>query len=143
MTTLAPWGVLLLRVALGVIFVMHGYLGLVVIGPAGIAGYTIRLGFPPGLAALLAWYHIAAHLAGGGLLVLGLWTRWAALAQVPSMASATFLLHWKQGFFMKGLVLGSGQAVAGGYEFPLLVLVATIALIFLGGGALAVDGTRR
>jgi len=76
---------------LGVIYVMHGYLGLVVIGPADLAGYTIRMGFPPVLAPLLAWYHIAAHVGGGALLILGLWTRWAALAQVPIMAAAVFL----------------------------------------------------
>jgi putative oxidoreductase len=126
-----PWGILLLRVMLGVIYVMHGYLGLVVIGPAGLAAYAIRMGLPPGLAPLLAWYHIAAHLGGGVLLLLGLWTRWAALAQVPSMASAVFLLHWKPGFFM---------SAGGGYEFALLVLVATVTLILTGGGALAADG---
>jgi putative oxidoreductase len=126
-----PWGILLLRIMLGVIYVMHGYLGLVEIGPSGIAGYVIRLGFPPGLAPLLGWFHVAAHLLGGALLILGLWTRWAALAQVPSMATAVVLIHWKQGFFM---------SAGGGYEFALLVLVATVALVLTGGGALAVDG---
>lgn len=131
MSALPPWGITLLRLTLGVIFVMHGYLGLMIIGPSGLGAYTIRMGFPPALAPLLAGYHIAAHLGGGILLVLGLWTRWAALAQVPIIASALFLIHWKQGFFMSG---------SGGYEFALLVLVATVTLVLTGGGALAVRG---
>ena len=144
MTRSSRLGLAVLRVTLGVIFLMHGYLGLAVIGPAGIAGYTTRMGYPAALGQALGWYLIAAHSVGGILLILGLFTRWAALAQVPIMASAVFLLHLKQAFFMKGIVLdaAAGRAIAGGYEFPLLVLVATLALVLLGGGALALDGRR-
>jgi putative oxidoreductase len=76
-------GLAILRVTLGAIFLMHGYLGLAVIGPAGISGYTTRMGYPPSLGPALAWYLIVAHSVGGLLLILGLWTRWAALAQQP------------------------------------------------------------
>ena len=70
----------------------------------------------------------------------------AALAQVPIMASAVFLLHGPQGFFVRGMTIDTPQGqqvIAAGYEFALLVLVATIALILLGPGAMAVDGVRR
>jgi putative oxidoreductase len=79
------------------------------------------------------------------MLILGLWARWAALANVPIMASAVFLLHWKQGFFMSARILDAvaGRAQAVGYEFALLVLVATTAQVFLGGGALALTRDRR
>jgi uncharacterized membrane protein YphA (DoxX/SURF4 family) len=72
---------------------------------------------------------------------VGLWTRWAALAQVPIMASAVFLYHLRQGFFMTGIVVdpARGLAIAGGYEFTLLVLAATLTLVLAGGGALAAD----
>ncbi len=145
MHTWQAWGITLLRITLGVIFVMHGYLGLAVLGPPALAGYTIRMGYPPGLAGVLAWYLILAHAVGGLLLVIGLWSRLAALAQVPIMASAVFLHHLQQGFFMRGIIVdaASGQAIAGGYEYALLVLVATVALIFLGGGALSIDGVAR
>lgn len=134
-------GLLVLRVTLGAIFVMHGYLGAAVIGPAGIAGYTTRMGYPPALGPALAWYLIVAHGVGGVLLIVGLWTRWAALAQVPIMASAVFLHHLRQGFFMTGIVVdpARGLAVAGGYEFALLVLAATVTLVLVGGGPLSVD----
>jgi putative oxidoreductase len=127
-----------------VIYVMHGYLGLAVLGPAVLAGYVIRMGYPAAYAPALAWYAIIVHLVGGLFLFLGLWTRWAALAQLPIMVSAVALLHYQQGFFMKGIIVdaAAGRAVAGGFEFSLLVLVATVALCLMGGGALALDGHR-
>lgn len=139
MGTAQQYGITLLRLVLGVIYVMHGYLGLVVLGAGALGGYVIRMGYPSAYAPALAWYAILAHTVGGLFLILGLWTRWVALAQVPIMASAVFLLHLRQGFFMKGIIL---DAAAGGYEFSLVVLVATLALVLLGGGALALDGRR-
>jgi putative oxidoreductase len=140
MTSSHGLGLAVLRVALGLIFVMHGYLGLAVIGPAGIAGYTTRMGYPPALGPALAWYLILVHSVGGILLVLGLWTRWAAAAQLPIMASAFFLHHLRQGFFLTGIVVdpARGVAIAGGYEYTLLVLAATVTLVLAGGGRPAV-----
>ena len=137
------WGVTLLRLILGVVLVMHGYLALTVLGPQTVAGYITRMGYPSSLATILAWYLIVAHLAGGGLIIIGLWTRWAAVANIPPLASAVFLLHLNQGFFMKVLEVAPGRHVVGGYEFSLTVLVATIALVILGSGAASVDSTRR
>lgn len=141
----AGLGLALLRVTLGAIFVMHGYLGLAVIGPAGVGAYTTRMGFPAGLGPALGWYMILAHSIGGILLVLGLFTRWAALAQVPIMASAFFLHHLRQGFFLTGIVVDQTQgiAIAAGYEYTLLVLAATVTVVLAGGGALALDRRAR
>ena len=43
------------------------------------------------------------------------------------MASAFFLHHLRQGFFLTGIVVdpARGVAIAGGYEYTLLVLAAT------------------
>jgi putative oxidoreductase len=136
------WGATVLRVVLGVVFIMHGYLGYAVLGPSTMAGYITRMGFPANVAPVLAWYGIAAHLLGGALLVLGLWTRWAAAANVPVIAAAFFLLHLRQGYFMKVLHLGDRQVV-GGYELTFVVLGATIAAILLGGGAASLDAARQ
>jgi len=138
-------GVAVLRVTLGMIFVMHGYLGLAIIGPSGIAGYTTRMGYPAALGQALGWYLIAAHSLGGILLIIGLFTRWAALAQVPIAASALLLHHLRQGFFLKGIVVdpARGVAIAGGYEYILLVLAGTLTLVLAGSGALALDRYRR
>ena len=129
-------GLAVLRVTLGVIFAMHGYLAAAVIGPAGIAGYTARMGYPAALGPALAWYLILAHGIGGILLVLGVATRWAALAQLPIMLSALLLHHLQQGFFLTGIVVdaAAGRAIAGGYEYVLLVVAATVTLVLAGGG---------
>jgi putative oxidoreductase len=132
-------GLALLRVTVGAICVMHAYLGLQ-IGPSGIGAYTVHMGYPATLAPVLGWYHILAHGIGGVLLILGLFTRWAALAQVPILASAFFLYHIRQGFFLTGIVDPTrGTAIAGGYEYILLILVATVTLVLAGGGALTLD----
>ena len=138
-------GVAILRITLGVIYVMHGYLSASVLGPAAVAQYVKRAGFPEGFAEPFAWYVIVAHVVGGLMLIVGFWTAVAALAQVPIMAGATFLIHVPQGFFMRGIITdaAAGRAIAGGYEFTLLVLVATIALVFTGSGSLSIDGRRR
>ena len=140
----AAWGTTLLRVALGIVFLMHGWLGLMVVGPAGLTTDIMRLGYSEWLSGLFAWYLIAAHLAGGALLIVGLWTRSAAVAQIPIMGAATLQLRWWQGFFLKALVGDQGaRTVAGGYEYDFLVLVAICALALLGPGRLSIDERRR
>jgi putative oxidoreductase len=138
-------GLALLRVTLGAIFAMHGYLGLMVIGPNGVGAYTTRMGYPAALGPALGWYMILAHGVGGLLLILGLFTRWAALAQIPILASAFFLYHIRQGFFLTGIIVEPtrGIAIAGGYEYVLLVLAATVTLVLAGGGAFSLDHRRR
>lgn len=143
MYTAPAWGLALLRVVLGVIFIMHGYFAFAVLGPARTADYVVRLGNPPALGTPLAWYLIVAHVLGGLLLVLGLWTLVAALAQVPIMAAAVFLLHAPQGFFMKVVESPEGRPTLAGYEFSLLVLTATLTIVLAGPGAPSVDVARR
>jgi putative oxidoreductase len=133
---------MVLRLTIGSVYLMHGYVSLLQV--SSLAGLLIRLGCPASLAPALTWYLIIAHLAGGAFIVLGLFTRWAALANVPIMATAVLRLHLRQGFFLTATVVAGGRAaVIGGYEFALSLLGATIALALLGSGALALDGARR
>ncbi len=121
---LESYGATVLRLFLGVIYVMHAYLALVVYGPAGMAAFQRSSGIP--FPEFGAWYVIIAHGIGGICLLLGLLVRWAALINIPIMAGALVFVHLHQGFFMnKG----------GGYEYSLLVLGATIAQALLGAGA--------
>jgi putative oxidoreductase len=127
------WGKALLRITLGIIFVMHGYLHWKHGAPAA-AKIITEMGFPSEFSATLAWYLIIVHVVGGALMVLGFWTRLAAFLQLPIMLAAVALLHARQGFDR--------------LEYPLLVLVGALAVALLGPGTLAIDraaggGSRR
>lgn len=138
-------GIALLRVVLGAIYVMHGWHAFAGPGPAETAQVMVGAGVYPSLATPLAWYLIVAHILGGAMLVVGIWTVLAALAQLPIVAGVLLLVQLPQGFFLRGIVQqqGAGQAVAGGYEFSLLVLAATLTIALTGAGALSVDDSRR
>ena len=69
------------------------------------------------------------ELLGGIALVIGLLTRWAAALNGFDMIVAILLVHLKNGFLKPG-----------GFEHPLTMLAACIALVMLGPGAASVDG---
>jgi putative oxidoreductase len=122
---MASYGATLLRLILGIVYIMHAYLVLVLVGPAGSIDYQVKNGIP--FPEIATWYLILAHGLGGLCLVLGLFTRWAALANVPVMLGAIFFVHQKYGFW----------AHKGGYEYVLVLLTATLTVAMTGGGALS------
>jgi putative oxidoreductase len=122
---MASYGALLLRLVLGVVYVMHAYLALAVFGPAGMIDYQAKNGVP--FPEIATWYLILAHGIGGIFLVLGIFARWAALANVPAMLGAVLFVHGKSGFW----------AHKGGYEYVLVLLVVSLAVGMIGGGALS------
>ena len=122
---MAPYGATLLRLILGVVYIMHAYLALVMNGPAGMIAYNVKAGIP--FPELATWYLILAHGLGGVFLVLGLFTRWAALANIPVVLGALLFVHLKNGFW----------AFKNGYEYVLVLLVASVAVAMIGGGALS------
>ena len=132
------YGATVLRLFLGVTFLMHAYLAFVIYTPAGAAAFNAKMGIP--LPEVAAWFTILAHGLGGLMMILGLWTRWAALANLPVMLGALVFVHLSQGYFLKGVLVGSAPQAAG-YEYVLLIVGATLAQVLLGGGALAI--TRR
>ena len=71
---MASYGAMLLRVILGVVYIMHAYLALVVFGPSGMVAYQTKAGVP--FPELATWYLILAHGLGGICLVLGIFPRW-------------------------------------------------------------------
>ncbi|HZW48448.1 MAG TPA: DoxX family protein, partial [Microvirga sp.] len=82
------YGVLLLRVSLGVMFIAHSLvLKFMTFTLAGTAQYFESLGLP----AFLAYATFFAELIGGILLVLGVQSRWVALALLPVLAGATWV----------------------------------------------------
>jgi putative oxidoreductase len=131
---MSQYGPTVLRLFLGVTFVMHAYLALFVFTPTGTAAYNASKGIP--LPAVAAWFLILAHGLGGIMMIVGLWTRWAALANLVVMLGALVFVHLNQGYFVRG-VLEGGRPQAAGFEYVLVLVGATIAQALLGGGALA------
>lgn len=131
MTDSREWGAALLRVTLGALFLAHAGLKLLVFTPAGTAAYFGSLGLPPALAYLT----ILVEVSGGVALILGVWTRVAALALVPVLLGAIVTVHGANGFWF--------TAKGGGWEFPALWAVALVAQSLLGDGALALRLPRR
>lgn len=120
---LQQYGVLLLRVALGVMFFAHGFvLKFWTIGMDGSARFFAALGFP----GWLAYPTTAAETIGGVMLVLGIQTRWVALALLPVVLGALWV-HSGNGWLF--------EAQHGGWEFPLYLVVLCIAQALLGDGA--------
>ena len=131
MTSALSLGLLLLRLAVGLTIAGHGaqklfgWFG----GPGlgGFTGMTERLQIRPARPfALLA----ALGEFGGGLLVaLGLGGPAGPLIVAGGMLVAIVTVHLAKGFW----------STAGGYEFPLLVLAAAVALSITGPGAFSLD----
>ena len=120
---LHPLALLALRVALGAVMIAHGAqkaFG----GMPRFMGMLQSMGIPP----ILAYLTTAAELGGGILLVLGLFTRVAALSILIDMCVAIAKVHFKNG--LKG---------PGGYEFPMMCGIVAFALIFLGAGPISLD----
>ena len=128
---LAPYAAFVLRLALGAMFLSHGALKLFVFTPAGTVGYFQSLGLP----AVLAYLTIAAELAGGLMLLLGIGARQVALALIPLLAGAGLLGHGGNGWVF------SNQG--GGWEYPAFLVMAALVQGLLGDGAFALKSLSR
>ncbi len=111
-------GIFLLRVALGVVFIYHGYQKIADMEP--IIGFFGMLGFAPFLAYAVAY----TELIGGILLIAGLFTRLASIALAIVMAVAVYHVHLANGF----------SVGSGGYEYALTLMLGSLAVFFTGAG---------
>jgi uncharacterized membrane protein YphA (DoxX/SURF4 family) len=123
LNALQPVGLLVLRLALGLIFFSHGYPKLAHSG-AGMQDFFVQHGLP-GYFVYIAG---VLEVFGGMLLVLGLFTRGAALLLAIEMGVAIWKVHSTGGY----LALHN-------YEFPLAMLVGSFALATVGAGQLSLD----
>lgn len=131
-----PWALhaalLLMRVFLGVCFMVHamGKLGLV--GPGNMSGFTSwlkSLGFP--LPALQARMAMLSELLGGALIACGLFTRVAALFVFFTMAIAAAVGHKGGGYLITNNPPGN--------EYALNLAMLMAVLILLGPGHYSLD----
>jgi putative oxidoreductase len=124
------YGVTLLRMALGVMWIAHALLKLLVFTLPGTAQFFASVGFP----AWLAYPVFAAELAGGCALVLGIYPRQAALVLVPVMAAAAWV-HVPNGWVH--------TSPGGGWEYPVFLVAASVALWLIGDGAWSLRRSTR
>jgi putative oxidoreductase len=118
---------LVLRLAVAVVFIAHGWMKLFVMGHAGVTGFFAQLGIPlPGVAA---WGISILEFGGGLALAAGLFTRPLALLFLCDMLGAIALASFRRGF-------------VGGYELEFLLATGSLALALAGAGAFSVDGRR-
>lgn len=120
-------GLLLLRLAVGSVFVAHGLQKLVQYTLPGTVAAFGQMGVP--LPALSAPLVAGLETVGGLLLLLGLFTRVAAPLLAANMLGALLLVHLPAGLFLPN-----------GYEFVLTLAAASLALTLAGPGAAALDG---
>ncbi|HJZ63740.1 MAG TPA: DoxX family protein [Candidatus Acidoferrum sp.] len=116
-------GLLALRIALGVIFISHGYPKLIR-SSVEMQHMFVQHGLP----AQFVYVAGVLEAFGGLLLVLGLFTRPAALLLAIEMAVAIWKVHSSGGILAVHL-----------YEFPLALGAACLALATVGAGGISVD----
>ena len=123
-------GHLILRVAVGIVMIAHGYNHIFRGGKIkGTAGWFASLGMKPGI--LHAWLASLTELGAGAMLILGLLTPLAAAGVVGVMMVALITNHLKNGFF----IFRPGE----GYEYVLTLLLTGLAIGGIGAGKWSID----
>ena len=120
---------LVLRLGLGIMFIAHGLLKVLVFTLPGTVGFFESVGFPGWMAYLVT----AAEIGGGTLLILGFETRKVAIALIPVLLGATYV-H-----------LGNGWVFSnenGGWEYPLFLTLVTVVQALLGSGQYALRAEK-
>lgn len=128
-STNESWGLLVLRLVTGTIFIVHGLPKFGLGGDRGLeelAGWLGSIGIP--LPMLNAIMLASSEAIGGAMLIIGFFTRFAAATQVIAMLVAVFMVHYSHGL-----------AGEGGYEFALLLGAGAFVLMMDGAGRLSLD----
>lgn len=117
----------ILRVVTGFIFFFHGYAKVFGMGMEQTAGFFASVGIPA--AGFFAWVVAYGELIGGLMLMAGLLTHWVSKFNIGVMLGAIWFVHLANGF----------NAMNGGYEFQLLLLVVSVYLMVGGSGKWSLD----
>lgn len=135
-STTDDFALTILRLVLGIVFFAHGSQKMLGwfggYGFKGTMGFFTQQGHIPAPLAVLA---ICAEFFGGLGLIVGLLTRIAAFGITCNMVVAILTVHLPNGLFMNWAGTQKGE----GYEYHLLVLAMTVAIMIKGAGALSID----
>ncbi len=114
-------GAFILRISLGVMWIAHAGLKWFTFTMPGFAGWLESIGF----SSALAWPVFLAELIGGIMILLGVHARYASAALIPVMVVAMYT-HIGNGWLH--------TSEGGGWEYPLFLIMASIASILIGSG---------
>ena len=117
----------LIRVVVGYILLMHGWLKVGTFGLAGVSGFMAKQGLEPATAFAVA--AMILETVGAVCIIFGLFTRFFAAAIAIELGIALLAAHLKAGFFVNN----------GGFEYVLLLGIVTFAIAIRGGGPYSVD----
>ena len=124
---LQPLALLVMRLALGVVMLAHGYQN-TFRHLHDHVHMVVNLGMP----AWLGYVSSFTEFFGGLLILAGFFTRFAAVAICIDLLVAIWKVHWRNGL--------TGDH---GYEFPLALAALAFALIFFGAGPISMDHVLR
>ncbi len=124
-------GIAILRMVVGIVMFAHGAQKL--LGWFGGQGFSGTIGFLTtqlGIPWMLAFLVIIGESIGSLSLLIGFLTRFVAASYILIMLGAIAMVHWPNGFFMNWF----GQQQGEGFEYHLLVIGMSLALLIEGGG---------
>ena len=124
------WGLALLRLALGTMWIAHALLKPLVFSFAGTAKYFDSVGIPGALVGPV----FAAELAIGAAVLLGVYARQAALLSLPILLTVVWV-HLPNGWVH--------VAKGGGWEYPVFLFVTSVVVWLAGEGAWALRRSAR
>lgn len=127
---LQPLALLVMRFALGVIMVAHGYQKVF----RNLRPFVHMVG-SMGIPQWLGYVAAFTELLGGLLIIIGFFTRPAAFALCIDLGVAIWKVHWHNGLM--------GSPDHPGFEFPLAVVALAFALIFFAAGPISIDHVLR
>jgi putative oxidoreductase len=129
-TRTAPYAALLLRLSMGILFILHGlYLKMFVFTMPGAASFFETLGLP----GWFAWIVMLYETIGGIMLILGIETRAVAAFLGLHLLAAAWLGHAANGWVFTNQ--------GGGWEYPVFWAIACFALALIGDGANAMKSS--
>ena len=120
--TTAPYGMLVLRLCFGVMFIAHCILNGLFELRATVAFFKAI-----GLPAWVTYFTITVEFTGAVALVLGIWPRIVALLLIPMIIATIVKVHGKNGWLF--------SKPGGGWEYPAFWAAALFVQFLVGDGA--------